>query len=118
VDFEAMATKETRRDVVFISTLIWWDPCNTVAVAISFLLALIAHPNGWKQFPCLTRPCQHVLISSWISRFGVPEMITSDHGTHTSNIWSKLCEMLYISHRQTTAYHPESSGALVLAVLG
>jgi hypothetical protein len=23
----------------------------------------------------------------------------------TSNIWSKLCEMLHTSHRQTTAYH-------------
>jgi hypothetical protein len=30
----------------------------------------------------------------------------------TSNIWSKLCEMLHISHRQTTAYHPELNGAV------
>jgi transposase InsO family protein len=43
----------------------------------------------------------------------VPETITSDHGTQfTSNIWSKLCEMLHISHHQTTAYHPESNGAV------
>jgi hypothetical protein len=41
-------------------------------------------------------------------------MITSDRGTQfTSNIWSKLGEkMLHISHRQTTAYHPESNGAV------
>jgi hypothetical protein len=45
------------------------------------------------------------LIFSWISLFGVPEFITSDHGTQfTSNIWSHLCEMLHNSHRQTTAY--------------
>jgi transposase InsO family protein len=43
----------------------------------------------------------------------VPETITSDHGTQfTSNIWSKLCEMLHISHHQTTAYHPESNSVV------
>jgi hypothetical protein len=53
------------------------------------------------------------LIFSWISRFGVPETITSDRGTQfTSNIWSKHGEMLHISHRQTTAYHPESNSAV------
>ncbi len=30
----------------------------------------------------------------------------------TSNIWSKLCEMLHISHCQTTAYYPEANGAV------
>jgi transposase InsO family protein len=40
-------------------------------------------------------------------------MITSNLGAQfTSNIWSQLCEMLHISHRQTTAYHPESNGAV------
>jgi transposase InsO family protein len=43
----------------------------------------------------------------------VPETITSDRGMQfTSNIWSKLFEMLHISHRQTKAYHPESNGAV------
>jgi hypothetical protein len=45
--------------------------------------------------------------------FGVPETITSDRGPQfTSNLWFKLCEMLHISHKQTTAYHPESNGAV------
>ncbi len=35
-------------DVFLISTLIWWDPYSIVAVAISFSLSFIAHPNGWK----------------------------------------------------------------------
>jgi hypothetical protein len=40
-------------------------------------------------------------------------MITSDRGPQfTSNLWFKLCEMLHISHRQTTAYHPESNGVV------
>jgi hypothetical protein len=45
--------------------------------------------------------------------FGVPETITSYPGLQfTSNIWSQLCKMLHITHRQTTAYHPESKGAV------
>jgi transposase InsO family protein len=57
--------------------------------------------------------CAKALFFSWISRFGVPETITSDRKTQfTSNIWSNLCEMLHISYRQTTAYHPESNGAV------
>jgi hypothetical protein len=57
--------------------------------------------------------CAKALICSWISRFGVSEMIISDRETQfTSNIWSKLCEMLHISHHQTTECHPESNGTV------
>ncbi len=57
--------------------------------------------------------CAKALTFTWISRFGVPETITSNRGPQfTSSLWFKLCEMLHISHKQTTAYHPESNGAV------
>jgi transposase InsO family protein len=53
------------------------------------------------------------LTFTWISRFGVPKTITSDRGPQfTSNLWFKLCKMLHISYKQTTAFHPESNGAV------
>ncbi len=59
-----------------------------------------------------TAACAKALTFTWISRFGVPETITSDRGPQfTSNLWLQHCEMLNISHKQTTAYHPESNGA-------
>jgi hypothetical protein len=57
--------------------------------------------------------CAKALTFTWSSHFGVPETITSDCGPQfTSNLWFQLCEMLNISHKQTTAYHPESNGAV------
>jgi hypothetical protein len=47
--------------------------------------------------------CARALICSWISRFGVPETITSDCGPQfTSNVWSQLCEMVNITHAKRT----------------
>jgi transposase InsO family protein len=44
--------------------------------------------------------CAKALTFTWISRFGVPETITSDHGPQfTSSLWLQLCEMLNISHK-------------------
>ncbi len=49
--------------------------------------------------------CTKALTFTWISHFRVPETITSDRGPQfTSNRWFQLCEMLNISHKQTTAY--------------
>jgi hypothetical protein len=57
--------------------------------------------------------CAKALTFTWISHFGVSETITTDRRPQfTSNLWLKLCEMLNISHRQTTVYHPESNGAV------
>jgi transposase InsO family protein len=51
------------------------------------------------------------LFSGWISRFGVPDTITSDRGPQfTSNIWNLLCLLLQIKHRPTTTYHPQANG--------
>jgi hypothetical protein len=47
----------------------------------------------------------------WVSRFGVPAVLTSDKGTQfSSTVWGNLCSTLGISHRLTTAYHPKANG--------
>jgi transposase InsO family protein len=51
------------------------------------------------------------LISSWVARFGVPSILTSDQGRQfTSSLWAGLTKLLGIKHVQTTAYHPQSNG--------
>ncbi len=57
--------------------------------------------------------CTQALHSGWIQRFGVPATITSDRGLQcTSSVWSSLCQLFYITHSPTTAYHPQSNGIL------
>jgi hypothetical protein len=55
--------------------------------------------------------CVAALISSWVARFRVPSILTSDQGRQfTSFLWAGLTKLLGIKHVQTTAYHPQSNG--------
>ena len=57
--------------------------------------------------------CAEALFHSWISRNGVPDIITSDRGAQfKSALWASVCKILGICHSSTTAYHPESNGPL------
>jgi hypothetical protein len=79
----------------------------------NYIFTIIDRTSKWMEaIPLSAAACAKALTFSWISHFGVPKTITSYRGLQfTSNVWFKLCEMLNISHRQTTAYHPESNGA-------
>src|SRR6478735_4252927 len=45
------------------------------------------------------------------SRFGLPESITTDRGSHfTSNYWRAMAEAYGITHNLSTAYHPQTDG--------
>jgi hypothetical protein len=57
--------------------------------------------------------CAAALLHTWISRFGLPNIITSDRGPQfTSSLWKSLCTLLNIHHQPTTAYHPQANGML------
>jgi hypothetical protein len=83
----------------------------------NYIFTIIDHTSKWMESITLSdtsaAACTKALTFTLISPFGIPEMITSDRGPQfTSNLWFKLCEMLHIFHKQTTAYHPESNSAV------
>jgi hypothetical protein len=83
----------------------------------NYVFTVIDRTSKWMEaiplYETSAAACAKALTFSWISHFGVPETITSNRGPQfTSNLWFQLCEMLNILHRQTTAYHPESNGAV------
>jgi hypothetical protein len=70
-------------------------------------LTIIDRTTRWLEATPLrtmdARTCADALVSSWVSRYGVPSQITSE-------IWTALCARLGISHITTTAYHPQANG--------
>ena len=55
--------------------------------------------------------CVSALINSWISKFGLPDIITSDRGSvFTSSLWAALAQRLGYTTTTTTAYNPEANG--------
>jgi hypothetical protein len=52
------------------------------------------------------------LVVSLIRHHGVPRAIVSDRGPQfVSLMWKRICELLRITRRLSTAYHPETDGA-------
>ena len=52
-------------------------------------------------------------VTKIIVEYGIPEKILTDQGTNfTSEMFKNVCKLLKIDKIQTTAYHPESNGAL------
>ncbi|GKF55704.1 reverse transcriptase domain-containing protein [Tanacetum coccineum] len=50
-------------------------------------------------------------LKSLFSRFGAPRAIISDHGTHFCNDqFAKVMLKYGVTHRLSTAYHPQTSG--------
>jgi len=52
-------------------------------------------------------------VTKIVLKHGIPEKILTDQGTNfLSEIFKNMCKLLKINKIQTTAYHPESNGAL------
>ena len=83
--------------------------------SFTFLFTMIDRTRRWLEGVPLSfisaESCAGALISTWISRFGVPAVLTSDRGSQfTFSIWTGVCSMLGISASTTTSFHPQSNG--------
>ncbi|XP_066978977.1 igE-binding protein-like [Macrobrachium rosenbergii] len=68
-------------------------------------------PEATPMQEATASACAEALLSSWISRFGVPDYITTDRGpAFLSELWSTLACLLGTTHHTTTAYNPTANG--------
>lgn len=80
-----------------------------------YLLTVVDRHSRWPEaFPLKgisADECARAFLQGWVSRYGLPQDITSDRGTQfTSSIWKFLAESLGAKLHNTTAYHPQSNG--------
>ena len=80
-----------------------------------YLFTIIDRSTRWPEAVPMeeasTMSCATALLNAWVSRFGLPEQMTSDRGSvFTSDIWSSLAKLLGVNLHYTTAYHPQANG--------
>ena len=68
-------------------------------------------PEAIPMQHATAQECAEALLHGWVSRFGVPDDITSDRGpAFTSQLWTSLGELMGSTVHRTTAYNPEANG--------
>jgi Integrase core domain len=90
-------------------------PCS--ADGFAYIMTAVDRSTRWAEAWPLkataAADCAEVFIAGWVARFGVPAFLTSDRGVQfTSALWAAVMGRLGISHKMTSAFHPQSNGAV------
>ncbi|GJY63498.1 reverse transcriptase domain-containing protein [Tanacetum coccineum] len=87
-----------------------------------YILVAIDYLSKWVEAKLLHTNDARVIVKflkSLFARFGTPRAIISDHGTHFCNDQFKKVMLKYgVTHRLSTAYHPQTSGQVEVSNRG
>nr|GFC19181.1 reverse transcriptase domain-containing protein [Tanacetum cinerariifolium] len=79
-----------------------------------YILVAVDYLSKWVEAKALPTNDARVVVKfleSLFSRFGTPKAIISDRGTHFCNDqFSRVIAKYGVTHRLSTAYHPQTSG--------
>ena len=83
----------------------------------SYLLTMIDRTSRWPEAVPLSsitsESCTCTFISTWVSRFRVPSLLTSNCGAQfTSSVLAGVCSVLGIWRIKTTSFHPQTNGMI------
>lgn len=79
----------------------------TIQDDLTKLFIAKAIPDATAETTC------RAFLESAICVYGVPKELVTDRNTNfISKLFQTLCKLLHVSQIQTTAYHPQSNGAL------
>nr|GFB37334.1 reverse transcriptase domain-containing protein [Tanacetum cinerariifolium] len=83
-----------------------------------YILVTVDYLSKWVEAKALPTNDARVVVKflkSIFSRFGTPKAIISDRGTHFCNDqFAKFMSKYGVTHRLLTAYHPQTSGQILL----
>nr|GEY86997.1 reverse transcriptase domain-containing protein [Tanacetum cinerariifolium]GEY97616.1 reverse transcriptase domain-containing protein [Tanacetum cinerariifolium] len=79
-----------------------------------YILVAVDYLEKWVEAKALPTNDARVVVKflkSLFSQFGIPKAIISDRGTHFCNDqFSRIMSKYEVTHRLSTAYHPQTSG--------
>nr|GEY16060.1 reverse transcriptase domain-containing protein [Tanacetum cinerariifolium] len=79
-----------------------------------YILVAVDYLSKWVEAKALSTNDARVVVKflkSLFSRFGTPKAIISDRGTHFCNDqFARIMSKYGVTHRLSTAYHPQASG--------
>ena len=80
-----------------------------------YLFTMVDRWTRWPEAVPMTditaESCVSAMMNGWISRFGSPEVITTDRGRQfTSGLWQSFVRLLGSFAPKTTSYHPQANG--------
>ncbi|GKD94108.1 reverse transcriptase domain-containing protein [Tanacetum coccineum] len=87
-----------------------------------YILVAVDYLSKWVEAKALPTNDARVVVNflkSLFARFGTPRAIISDRGTHFCNYkFAKVMSKYGVTHRQATAYHPQTSGQVEVSNRG
>ena len=88
---------------------------SDMAQCFTYLLTIVDRFTRWPEAIPLSDisalTCARAFLYHWVSRYGVPSILTSDRGRQfVSELWRKIAALLGTTTNTTTSYHPQSNG--------
>ena len=83
----------------------------------SYLLTMIDRKTRWPEVVPISSisatTIAKQLVSTWFSRYGIPNHIITDQGTHfEGSLFQSLSETFGFKHIHTASYHPQTNGMI------
>lgn len=82
-----------------------------------YIITAIEYFTSWAEAilvkDCTAKTTGRFIFENIISRFGCPEIMTSDQGTHFINATIRyLLENFMVQHHKSIPYHPQANGTI------